>query len=75
MPDPDGFEVIFRIREDPALRRVPVVVMTAKDLTPADYARLNGSVQRILGKGTDITRLVQDVLRSIGQEGEDAGAA
>ena len=75
MPDPDGFEVIFRIRDNPALRRVPVVVMTAKDLTPSDYERLNGSAQRILGKGEDMTRLVQDVLRSIGQERGDAGVA
>ena len=75
MPDPDGFEVIFRIRDNPALRGVPVVVMTAKDLTPSDYERLNGSAQRILGKGADMTRLVQDVLRSIGQERGDAGAA
>ncbi len=75
MPDPDGFEVIFRIRDNPALRRVPVVVMTARDLTPADYERLNGSAQRILGKGADMTRLVQDVLRSIGQERSDAGVA
>ena len=75
MPDPDGFEVIFRIRDNPVLRRIPVVVMTAKDLTPADYERLNGSAQRILAKGADMTRLVQDVLRSIGQERAGAGMA
>lgn len=68
MPDPDGFEVIYRMRENPALRAVPVVVMTAKDLTAEDYDRLNGAAQRILGKGADMTRLVSDVLRSIGQE-------
>jgi hypothetical protein len=30
---------------------VPVVVLTAKDLTDADHARLNGSVETVLRKG------------------------
>ena len=67
MPEPDGFEVLYRIRDDAALRSVPVVVLTGKDLTAADYARLNGSAQRILRKGADMGRLVRDVLASLGE--------
>jgi signal transduction histidine kinase/DNA-binding response OmpR family regulator len=67
MPEPDGFEVLYRIRDDAALRSVPVVVLTGKDLTTADYARLNGSAQRILRKGADMGRLVRDVLASLGE--------
>jgi signal transduction histidine kinase/DNA-binding response OmpR family regulator len=64
MPEPDGFEVLYRIRKDPALRGLPVIVLTAKDLTPADHERLNGSAQRILRKEADMMRLVRDVLRT-----------
>ena len=66
MPEPDGFEVLYRMREDAALRSVPVVVLTGKELSSADYARLNGSAQRILRKGADMARLVRDVLHSVG---------
>jgi CheY-like chemotaxis protein len=64
MPEPDGFEVLYRIRKDPALSSLPVIVLTAKDLTPADHERLNGSAQRILRKGADMTRLVREVLKT-----------
>ena len=67
MPEPDGFEVLYRIRGDSALRSLPVVVLTGKDLTPVDYARLTGSAQRILRKGADMGRLVRDVLASLGE--------
>ena len=66
MPEPDGFETLYRIRDDPALRSLPVVVLSGKDLTDEDYARLNGSAQRILRKGADMARLVRDVLATVG---------
>jgi signal transduction histidine kinase/CheY-like chemotaxis protein len=65
MPEPDGFEVLYRIRDDPSLRHLPVVVLTGKELSKDDYARLNGSAQRILRKGADLGRLVRDVLASL----------
>jgi signal transduction histidine kinase/DNA-binding response OmpR family regulator len=67
MPEPDGFEVLYRIRDDAAMRSLPVVVLTGKDLTSEDYARLNGSAERILRKGADLDRLVRDVLMSLGE--------
>ena len=67
MPEPDGFEVLYRIRDNPNLRGLPVIVVTAKDLTPEDYARINGSAQRILKKGADLSRLVRDVLHTVGE--------
>ena len=51
MPQMDGFEFARRLRERPAWRDIPVVVLTAKDITDEDRQRLNGYVQNILQKG------------------------
>jgi signal transduction histidine kinase/CheY-like chemotaxis protein len=52
MPEMDGFEVVAKIKNDARWRSIPVVVITAKDLTDEDRARLNGGVTRIFRKGT-----------------------
>jgi CheY-like chemotaxis protein len=65
MPPPDGFEVLYRIRENPKWRDLPVVIVTAKDLTPDDLDRLNGSAQRVLRKGKDVRGVVREVLETI----------
>ncbi|HEY6066976.1 MAG TPA: response regulator, partial [Thermoanaerobaculia bacterium] len=48
MRPPDGFEVLYRMREDPALRSIPVVIVTAKDLSESESAVLTGSAQRVI---------------------------
>jgi CheY-like chemotaxis protein len=50
MPELDGFGFLQELRRLPPERRAPVVVITAKDLTPEDHARLNGHVSRIVQK-------------------------
>jgi hypothetical protein len=51
MPEMDGFEFVEELRRREQGERTPVVVITAKDLTPGDRARLSGTVERILQKG------------------------
>jgi signal transduction histidine kinase/DNA-binding response OmpR family regulator len=68
MPPPDGFDVLFRMRESERLRDVPVIVVTARELLETDYARLDGSAQRIIRKGTDLGGLAREVLRSLEPE-------
>jgi CheY-like chemotaxis protein len=51
MPELDGFEVAAYMHGSEAYRNVPIVVVTAKDLTAADRQRLGGAVERILQKG------------------------
>ncbi|MEM8777460.1 MAG: response regulator [Cyanobacteria bacterium P01_G01_bin.49] len=51
MPEMDGFELIERLREHPQWNLVPVIVLTAKDLTQNESDRLNVSVQRVFQKG------------------------
>jgi PAS domain S-box-containing protein len=50
MPEMDGFEFAAALRREPAWRDIPVIVLTAKDLTAEDRGRLNGFVDRVLAK-------------------------
>jgi signal transduction histidine kinase/DNA-binding response OmpR family regulator len=52
MPEMDGFAFLEALRQQEAWQAIPVVVLTAKDLTPHDRQRLNGYVERLLQKGT-----------------------
>jgi CheY-like chemotaxis protein len=62
MPEMDGFEFLEAFREQEGCADVPVVVLTAKDLTPEDRARLNGAVAQVVEKGApDRDRLLERV--------------
>jgi len=50
MPEPDGFAVLERIRSNPATRDLPIIVVTAKDLTEEDRKKLSGNVFSVLEK-------------------------
>jgi GAF domain-containing protein/CheY-like chemotaxis protein len=51
MPGMDGWAVLGALKADAATADIPVVVVTAKDLTPEERQRLNGQAERILAKG------------------------
>ena len=50
MPEMDGFEFVVELRKRPEWCSIPIVVITAKDLTAEDRARLR-HVERVLLKG------------------------
>jgi len=50
MPKMDGFEFLDEWRSRVEWRDIPVLVITAKDLTDEDRERLNGGVERIIQK-------------------------
>jgi len=54
MPDVDGFEVIDTMKADPELQHIPIVVITAKELTAKERSRLNNQVDLLLKKGSSI---------------------
>ncbi len=51
MPGMDGFEFIAALRQTADWRAIPIVVLTAKNVTAGERQRLSTAVQRILRKG------------------------
>ncbi len=51
MPEMDGFEFIAEMNKREDWREIPVVVVTAKELTEEDRLRLSGHVEKVLQKG------------------------
>ena len=51
MPEMDGFEFVTEFRRHEGWRAIPIVVITARDLSREDRERLNGYVEKILQKG------------------------
>ena len=52
MPEMDGFEFSEQLRKKTEWLDIPVVVITAKDLTKEDHERLKGNVETIMQKGS-----------------------
>jgi signal transduction histidine kinase/CheY-like chemotaxis protein len=51
MPQMNGFEFLAELQMHPEWRTIPVVVVTAKDLTAEEQTRLSGQVAEVLRKG------------------------
>jgi CheY-like chemotaxis protein len=51
MPGMDGWTVVRHLSADPALRTIPIVVITAKDVDQETRAHLHGCVATIVQKG------------------------
>ena len=66
MPEMDGFELLDQIHANEKWKNLPVLVVTAKELTPEDRARLNGHVDRVLQKGSyQKKELIEQVARMV----------
>ena len=66
MPEMDGFEFIRRVRTRDDWKLIPVIVVTAKDLSAEERGVLNGHVSRILQKGDyDRGELLEEVSRLV----------
>jgi CheY-like chemotaxis protein len=79
MPEMDGFEFVERLHRNEAWQRLPVVVITSKDITPEDHARLNGYVQRILEKHMlsrdELLAMVHGLVGDLTREGRNQRTA
>jgi PAS domain S-box-containing protein len=62
MPEMDGFEFTRILRENEQWRSIPVIVVTAKDMTEEDRRRLNGDIQGVITKsGLSREALIREI--------------
>ena len=73
MPEMDGFEFIARLRENSDWRSIPVVVLTAKDMTPDDQLRLQGNVRKIFQKASFSREELVGEIRAAIEPGRSGG--
>jgi CheY-like chemotaxis protein len=73
MPEMDGFSFLVEIRKSPQFYKIPIVVLTSKDLTETERKLLNINVDQVVQKSScsidDLIRDVSDKLAS-GRNGE-----
>ena len=75
MPEMDGFEFLAELRKETDLKDIPVVVVTAAELTEEDHRRLNGGVERILQKSSfDRDALLKELCQSVAQYANRPGS-
>ena len=51
MPEMDGFAVLESLKSDQTTRKIPIIIVTAKDLTAKESAQINGQVAALFRKG------------------------
>jgi PAS domain S-box-containing protein len=65
MPEMDGFELIGMIHRNPDWREIPIIILTALELTEADKARLNGNVIEVIMKNATQSEELLKTLRAL----------
>ena len=62
MPKLDGFGVIENLRADPELRNIPIIVISAKEITEEESKKLRESVTFVMKKqGFDGGQLIEEI--------------
>jgi CheY-like chemotaxis protein/HAMP domain-containing protein len=69
MPGMDGFSVIEEVRKNPNTKNLPVIIVTAKDITKEDRLKLSGKVSSLIAKSDstpqDLFNEIRNVLKKI----------
>ncbi|MEK7306974.1 MAG: response regulator, partial [Nitrospirota bacterium] len=64
MPDINGFEILRRLKRHPTTKGIPVIILTAKELTSDDKRLLSGNIMEVLNKGGSLREdLVTEIKR------------
>jgi signal transduction histidine kinase/CheY-like chemotaxis protein len=66
MPDLDGFGVVSALKAEPRTQDVPIIVLTAHELSADEKARLNGKILGVVGKGEAAAAGLRDWLVRVG---------
>jgi PAS domain S-box-containing protein len=61
MPEMDGFEFLRQLRQHPQWRSLPVIVLTAKDLSTEERQWLDSQTQRIYQKGAGNKQILDEI--------------
>jgi len=75
MPGMSGFEMVARLRAQPAGASIPVMIVSAKELTAEDVLTLNGHVQRFVAKGSIEPEGLTNAVRQLLGQSKSQGAA
>jgi signal transduction histidine kinase/DNA-binding response OmpR family regulator len=75
MPEVSGFDVVAELKADVRTRDIPILIVTAKDMTSAEKKQLNGQVTAILAKGSSVRVDLLTWLRQIPQPTHQLKAA
>ncbi|MBI1881712.1 MAG: response regulator [Chloroflexi bacterium] len=66
MPEMDGFKVVEAIKGNETTRAIPIIIVTAKELTQSEHLALTGQVEVLLRKGIFTeNELLEDVSRAL----------
>ncbi|HNT53356.1 MAG TPA: threonine synthase [Anaerolineaceae bacterium] len=69
MPELDGFGLVEALKSDELTRNIPVVVVSARDITPEERQRLSGRIEAMYQKGSLSSRkFVEQVVQVIEEE-------
>jgi DNA-binding response OmpR family regulator len=69
LPEMDGFEVVHRMSSNPDWRSIPVILLTARDLSHEERRALDIGTARIIQKGTfSRDELLAEVRLAIGSK-------
>jgi len=68
MPGIDGFGLVEELRLDPRTKNIPIVVVSAKDITTDERKRLNGHIQAVYQKGSLTPRKFVDQVIQVIEE-------
>lgn len=71
MPGLDGFGLVGELKLDPRTNEIPIVVVSAKDITDQERKRLNGHIQAVYQKGSLPTRRFVDQMILVIEEAND----
>jgi threonine synthase len=65
MPEMDGFAVMDALQLNQDTAKIPVIIITAKELTSDEKSRLNGHIQSLMQKGDFLSDELLDEVRSL----------
>jgi CheY-like chemotaxis protein len=72
MPEMDGFATIEALKANETTRSIPIIIVSAQDLTPDEQQRLTGQVEALLHKGIFTeNELLEDVSRALEKIGRE----